>query len=158
MATDNVQISTAVGIDGNSYTTGIINDNLTNDDFLKLYLEELKSQDPTKPMDANQLLDNQLKMSQIQANNDMIASLKALSQSYQTSILSNAVNMIGKVVENDEIGENGVNLSYKIASIEQQDGEVILIGNKIKGLDENDNFILEDNFSKIPLNSIVRIY
>jgi len=79
MAVDNVQVTTAIGVDGNTYTTGVSNDTLTNDDFLMLYLEELKSQDPTKPMDANQLLDNQLKMSQIQTNNDMIESLKELS-------------------------------------------------------------------------------
>ena len=158
MATDNVQITTAVGIDGNKYTTGVSNDTLTNDDFLKLYLEELKSQDPTKPMDANQLLDNQLKMSQIQANNDMIESLKALSESYQASALSNAVSMIGKIVENGESGENGEKLSYKIASVEQKDGEVILVGNKITGIDEDNNLILETDFSRLPLNSINKIY
>lgn len=42
MAVDNVVTQSATGFDGNSYTTAISNDKLTNDDFLKLMLEEMK--------------------------------------------------------------------------------------------------------------------
>ncbi|MDZ7819063.1 MAG: flagellar hook capping FlgD N-terminal domain-containing protein [Aliarcobacter sp.] len=49
---DNIQVNSSVGIDGNSYTSAISNDQLTNDDFLKLMIQELKLQDPTKPMDS----------------------------------------------------------------------------------------------------------
>ena len=31
-----VQVNSSVGVDGNSYTTSVSNDNLTTDDFLKL--------------------------------------------------------------------------------------------------------------------------
>ena len=155
---DSVVVKSKSGIDGNTYTTQVINDQLTNEDFLRLFLEELKSQDPTKPMDADKLLDNQLKMNQIQANNDMIASLKTLSQTYKTSLLANAVNFINKTIQSSEIGEDGVNLTYKIASVEQQDGEVILVGKKVTGLDEDGNPILDDKFSKIALSNVVRIF
>jgi len=155
---DSVAVKSQTGIDGNTYTTHVINDQLTNEDFLKLFLEELKSQDPTKPMDADKLLDNQLKMSQMQTNNDMINSLKALSQTYKTSLLANAISFIDKTVQSSEIGEGGVNLTYKIASVEQKDGDVLLVGKKVTGLDDNGNPILDDNYSKIPLSSIVRIF
>jgi len=155
---DSVVVKSKSGIDGNTYTTQVINDQLTNEDFLRLFLEELKSQDPTKPMDADKLLDNQLKMNQIQANNDMIASLKTLSQTYKTSLLANAVNFINKTIQSSEIGDGGENLTYKIASVEQQDGEVILVGKKVTGLDEDGNPILDDKFSKIALSNVVRIF
>ena len=40
--TSNVQVNSSVGVDGNSYTTAVSNDKLTNDDFLKLMIQELK--------------------------------------------------------------------------------------------------------------------
>ena len=42
MAVDNVVVSSSTGVDGNSYTTAISNDTLTNEDFLELLLEEMK--------------------------------------------------------------------------------------------------------------------
>ena len=42
-----VEVNSSVGIDGNSYTTAISNDKLSNDDFLKLMIQELTLQDPT---------------------------------------------------------------------------------------------------------------
>ncbi len=68
MTVDNVKTATSVGADGNSYTTGVSNDKLTNDDFLKLMLTELKYQDPTKPMDSASMMDSQLQMSSIETN------------------------------------------------------------------------------------------
>jgi len=155
---DSVAVKSETGIDGNTYTTQIINDQLTNDDFLKLFLEELKSQDPTKPMDADKLLDNQLKMNQIQANNDMITSLQTLSQTYKTSLLANAVSFIDKTIQSSEVGENGANLTYKIASVEQQDGELLLVGKKVTGIDDSGNPILDDEYSKISLSNVIRIF
>ena len=155
---DSVVVKSQTGVDGNTYTTQVINDQLTNKDFLRLFLEELKSQDPTKPMDADKLLDNQLKMNQIQANNEMINSLKTLSQTYKTSLLANAVNFINKTIQSSEIGEGGKNLTYKITSVEQQDGEVILVGKKVTGIDDDGNPILDDKYSKIALSNVVRIF
>ena len=41
---------------GNKYTQSVSNDSLTTNDFLKLMIEELKLQDPTKPMDSAKML------------------------------------------------------------------------------------------------------
>ena len=122
---DSVQVRSSVGIDGNSYTTAISNDKLTNEDFLKLLLEEMKMQDPTKPMDSQELMNSQLKMSQITANHEMVNSLEQLSKSFKASALSNSVGFIGRVIEDGSINEElGINRSYLVDNIESRDGVV----------------------------------
>ena len=95
MDINDVSVNSSVGVDGNSYTTAISNDKLTNNDFLKLLLEEMKQQDPTKPMDSAALMDSQLQMSQIQSNTDMTKAMNDMSLAYTSSALSTAANMIG---------------------------------------------------------------
>ena len=68
MATDNIAITGSTGVDGNSYTTAVSNDKLTNEDFLNLMLEEMKMQDPTSPMDSSSMLSSQMQMSSIETN------------------------------------------------------------------------------------------
>jgi flagellar basal-body rod modification protein FlgD len=160
MAVDNVVTQSAVGVDGNSYTTAISNDKLTNDDFLKLMLEEMKQQDPTKPMDSAALMDSQLKMSTIQSNQDMSASLKSLQASYATSALSTAANMIGHYVSNGSTNDKGEVKLYKVETVENTDGELFLSVKEAIGVkdslknndteslsfyDPNTGFIFEDN-------------
>jgi len=133
MAVDNVIVNSKTGVDGNSYTQSISNDKLTNNDFLKLLLEELKMQDPTKPMDSNALMDSQLQMSQIEANADMSKSLAALTSSYSTSSLSNAVGLMGQTVQNGEIDEEtNLPIEYKIETIENKSGEIYVNMRKIE--------------------------
>ncbi len=96
MAVESVQTQSDVDAFGNSYTTKISNDNLTNEDFLTLLLEEMKQQDPTSPMDSNRMLDTQMQMSNIQTNLDLAKSMESLQTSYSLSALSTAANVIGK--------------------------------------------------------------
>jgi len=127
MATVNDAITQSkVGVDGNSYTTRVSKDKLTNEDFLKLMLEEMKQQDPTKPMDSKALMDSQLKMSSIQANQDMSSSLKELQASYATSALSNAANMIGHHVKDGSKDAKGSDKSYAVETVENKNGILYL--------------------------------
>ncbi len=126
MAAENVVTNSTVGLDGNSYTTSISNDQLTNDDFLKLMLEEMKMQDPTKPMDSQALMDSTLQMSSIDANNQMSAGMKSLEAAYASSSLATSAGLIGHVVENGSIGDNGLIKSYKVDTVESRDGELYL--------------------------------
>ena len=138
MAVDNVIVNSTTGVDGNSYTTAISNDKLTNDDFLKLLLEEMKMQDPTKPMDSQALMDSQLQMSQIQANDDMSKALTSLSESFKASSLSNAVGFMGKTIANGSIDEeSGILNSYKVNTVESINGEIYLNTNKQTGFYHN---------------------
>ncbi len=99
MSVDNVQVNTNRGVDGSSYTSSISNDQLTNSDFLKLMIEELKMQDPTKPMDSAQMLSTQMQMSTINTNLETIKTMETLAKTFSQSALSNAANVIGKVLK-----------------------------------------------------------
>ncbi|MEA3353669.1 MAG: flagellar hook capping FlgD N-terminal domain-containing protein [Campylobacterota bacterium] len=137
MAIDNVQTNTQVDNNGNSYTSSVSNDKLTNDDFLNLMIQELKMQDPTKPMDSDRMMDNQLKMSTIEANLDMTKSMEALKASYQVSSLSTAANLIGHIVEDGQIGDDGLSKSYKVDTIESSEGELYANVKQMIGLSDN---------------------
>ena len=131
---DGVIISTEVGFDGNAYTTSVSNDELTNDDFLLLMLEEMKQQDPTDPMDSQALMDSTLQMSSIQANEDMSAAMKSLEASYASTAISNAANMLGHIVEDGSMNSDGLLRSYKVETVENRDGEIYLNTREMVGI------------------------
>lgn len=134
MAVDNVTTSSSTGVDGNSYTTAVSNDKLTNDDFLLLMLEEMKQQDPTKPMDSAALMDSQLKMSTIQSNQDMATAMVSMQQAYASSALSTAANMIGHIVEDGSESSDGLLKSYKVETVENKDGELFVNAKQLVGI------------------------
>jgi len=134
MAVDNVVTSSSVGLDGNSYTSAVSNDTLTNEDFLTLMLEEMKQQDPTKPMDSAALMDSQLQMSTIQSNQDMAAAMIGLQASYAASSLSTAANMIGHIVEDGTLSYDGLLKSYKVETVENIDGELFANTRELVGI------------------------
>ncbi|MEA2049931.1 MAG: flagellar hook capping FlgD N-terminal domain-containing protein [Campylobacterota bacterium] len=136
MAVDTVTTSSSVDVNGNSYTTAVSNDELTNDDFLTLMIEELKMQDPTDPMDSSAMMDSQLQMSTIESNLSMAESMDALRSSYANSALSTAANLIGKTVGNGELGSDGYNKSFKIESISSEDGELNVVARQMTGLSD----------------------
>ena len=140
---DNIQVNTNVGIDGNSYTSTISNDQLTNDDFLKLMIQELKLQDPTKPMDSARMLSTQMQMSTISMNQEMIKAMQSIQTTFTQTALSNATGVIGKNIEDGNIGANGVTKAYTVRSVENVDGEVYVKAQEILYLE--DRIILEDS-------------
>ena len=134
MAVDNVITSQSTGVDGNSYTSSVSNDTLTNEDFLTLMLEEMKMQDPTSPMDSAKLMDSQLQMSTIQANQDMASAMTGLQASYAASALSSASNMIGRIVEDGSLSSDGLLKSYKVETVENIDGELFANAREMVGI------------------------
>jgi len=157
MAVDNVQVNSKVDVNGNSYTAAVSNDKLTNEDFLNLMIQELKMQDPTKPMDSNEMMSSQLQMSTIEANLNMSKSMDALKLSYANSALSTSANLIGKVVGTAELGENGLTKSYKIETISQEDGELYASARQMTGLAADGSIIYAEKPDKLPLSSITEI-
>jgi flagellar basal-body rod modification protein FlgD len=146
-AVDSVEIKSSVGVDGNSYTTAVSNDKLTNDDFLRLLLEEMKMQDPTKPMDSQKMMDSQLQMSTIEANVNMSKSMAALQASYANTALSTATAMIGNIIEDGSIGEDGIQKSFKVETIENKDGKTFVNAKQLIGLIDKLALITEDGSS-----------
>ena len=150
MAVDNVVTSSSTGYDGNSYTTAISNDKLTNEDFLMLMLQEMKMQDPTKPMDSAALMDSQLKMSTIESNQDMASAMVTMQKAYATSALSTAANLIGHIVEDGSQSSDGLLKSYKVETVENKDGELFVNARELVGIVDGlkdsgtDNLIMYD--------------
>lgn len=140
--TDNIKVNTNVGMDGNSYTSSISNDQLTNDDFLKLMIQELKLQDPTKPMDSAKMLSTQMQMSTLSMNQEMIKAMQSIQTAFTQTALSNATGLIGKNIEDGNIGANGIPKAYTVTSIENIDGEVYVKAREILYLE--DRVVLED--------------
>ncbi|MGB5919656.1 flagellar hook capping FlgD N-terminal domain-containing protein [Arcobacter sp.] len=156
--TDKVQVSTAIGKNGQQHTQAITNDALTNEDFLKLMLEQMKQQDPTKPQDAQNILNQQMQMSSIQTNLDMSNSMKALQASYQQSSLSDATNLINKIVDTGEVDDNGLLNSYAVSSVQMIDGEVFAMGNRIIAQGDDGKYQVDPETTRIPYNSIWAIH
>lgn len=155
MAVDSVTTASSTGIDGNAYTTSVSNDTLTNNDFLTLMLEEMKQQDPTDPMDSSALMDSQLKMSTIQANQDMAAAMTALQQSYANSALSTAANIIGHSVKTGETDDAGEDKIFKVVTVNNQDGEVYLQAQVFTGVVDGLKNSETDEIAKYDANGVI---
>ncbi|BFU77713.1 hypothetical protein ALC152_09280 [Arcobacter sp. 15-2] len=151
----NAQVSTGTDEYGNAVTTAIANDSLTNNDFLKLMLEELKQQDPTKPQDSAALMDSQLKMSTIQSNQDMSAAMTTLQASYANSALSTAANLVGKTVQNGETDDSGDNKVYKVNTIENKNGELYMKVAQMTGIVDGLKNTDTDKISRYDANGVI---
>lgn len=139
---DSITINSSTGLDGNSYTSTISNDQLTNDDFLALMIQELKMQDPTKPMDSSAMLSTQMQMSTISTNQELMKAMQSMQASFSQSSLSNASGIIGKNIEDGNLGENGITKAYTVRSVESVDGEIQAKAQQILYLE--DRIMLED--------------
>lgn len=137
-----IQVNTNVGVDGNTYTSAISNDQLTNNDFLKLMIQELKLQDPTKPMDSAKMLSTQMQMSTIATNQEMMKAMQSMQTAFTQTALSNATGIIGKNIEDGNIGEDGVTKAYTVRSIENVNGEIQVKAQQILYLE--DRIVLQD--------------
>ncbi|MGJ0298819.1 flagellar biosynthesis protein FlgD [Aliarcobacter cryaerophilus] len=123
------EINSVTGTDsyGNQYTQSVSNDSLTTNDFLKLMIEELKLQDPTKPMDSAKMLSTQMQMSTLNANMEMIKALQSIQTAFSQSSLSTATGVIGKNIENGSTNKDGALKAFTVESIENIEGEIQVI-------------------------------
>ena len=140
---DDIKINSSVGMDGNSYTNAISNDQLTNNDFLKLMIQELKLQDPTKPMDSAKMLSTQMQMSTISTNQEMMKVMQSMQTAFTQSSLSNASGIIGRNIEDGNVGENGITKAYTVRSVENIDGVIQVKAQQILYLE--DRIVLGDS-------------
>jgi flagellar basal-body rod modification protein FlgD len=154
--TDTVKTQVESDKYGNKYSTAVSNDKLTNEDFLNLLLTEMKMQDPTKPMDSDRMLQNQMDMSTIDANTKMTESMKSLEKAFTQSNISASAGMIGQIVEKG-VSEDGTTYQFLVSSVEQKDGEIILNGKRLTGKDENGGVILSEDNTQIQYNEVTKI-
>lgn len=71
---------------------------LDQEDFLKLMIEQFRAQDPTNPTDPSQMVGQMAQFSQIAATQQMQASFSQLANSLQGDQVMNAANLIGRDV------------------------------------------------------------
>ena len=88
---------------------------LSNEDFLHLFLEELKNQDPTDPMDNQKILEQTSQLASIEANEALKSSLETMSSSIAQSTQFTATSMIGRSAK---INDNN-NIEVKSANSEK---------------------------------------
>lgn len=124
--TSSVATTSSTDAYGNSYTTSVSTDGLSNDDFITLMLTELSMQDPTDPVDSSTMLDNQLQLSTLEANLATVEAMESLQASFEHSALSTSATLIGNIVENGDTNDDGELKQYKISSVEGIDGEIYL--------------------------------
>ncbi|RME13534.1 MAG: hypothetical protein D6804_00135, partial [Aquificota bacterium] len=77
-----------------NYTQGV--DNLSSDDFLKIYMETLKYQDPFQPQDLSKMLEDMTRLNQVKYMNDMRSFMEGLKGWFNQITLLSGLNLIGK--------------------------------------------------------------
>ncbi len=77
-----------------NYTQGV--DNLSSEDFLKIYMETLKYQDPFQPQDLSKMLEDMTKLNQIKYMNDMKTLMEGLKGWFNQITLLSSLSLIGK--------------------------------------------------------------
>lgn len=95
---------------------------MTSEDFMKLLVTQLQNQDPSNPMDSDQLLNQVSQMRSLQANLELESALKGLTLSQQ---LSSASDLIGKTVT-AVTGDQNVEVTGAVESVLVKDGKTLL--------------------------------
>ena len=96
---------------------------LSTDDFMKLFLAQLQNQDPTKPMDDSQMLNELSQMTQVQT-------LQGVQQALAGSQLAQSSALIGKNVTGLDV--NGTAVNGVVTSVTQSSdaGLVLQVGSQ----------------------------
>lgn len=71
---------------------------LSQADFLSLLTQQMRNQDPTKPMDSSQMVSQLAQISQVSATQALQASFDGLSKSLQGNQILQASNLVGRTV------------------------------------------------------------
>ena len=103
---------------------------LDKDAFMKLFLEELKMQDPTEPMNTEKMLEQTAQLATMEMNNNMQKSLEELTNTLHSTSKFNTISAIGKMADT---GNRYLNVTDEIneANFELYFGDDILSGEVI---------------------------
>ena len=98
---------------------------LTSDDFLQLLITQLQNQDPSNPMDSDQLLQQISEMRALQSNIELSDSLQSLTLSQQ---LTSATSFLGKQVAGTDANQQTV--TGTVSQVVVSGGQTLLsVGN-----------------------------
>ncbi|GAA0435324.1 MAG: flagellar hook assembly protein FlgD [Bacillota bacterium] len=103
---------------------------LGKDEFLKILMTQLQSQDPTNPMDDREFISQMAEFSSLEQMMNMTNSIDTLVQSQLVSPVIKYSHMIGKEVTyqayDEETGEKLDIETSKVIAVSQKDGWAIL--------------------------------
>ena len=86
-------------------------------DFLSLLVQQMRNQDPTKPMDSSQMVSQLAQISQVSATQALQTSFDDLGKSLQGNQILQASGMIGRdVVVPSEAGTLAASFSFSTTS------------------------------------------
>lgn len=113
---------------------------LSQADFLSLLTQQMRNQDPTKPMDSSQMVSQLAQISQVSATQSLQVSFDALAKSLTGNQMLEAGSMVGKRVtvpsNAGQLGADGLDGAVNVA-----DGGRVLVqvldrnGNTVRTLD-----------------------
>ncbi len=124
------------------------NDLISRDAFLKLFIEQLKNQDPLNPMKNYELSAQLAQFSSLEQLYNINGNFEKFTKSLSKTTYFQGINLIGKRInyEGNEIaksGEQPIKIKFKL----NDDSEKI----NINIYDENDNFV-----NSIELNNLTK--
>ena len=79
-----------------NYTPGV--DSMSSEDFLKVYLETLRYQDPFQAQDLSKMLDDMVKLNQVRFFNDIRSFTEGIKALFNQSTLISGLSLVGKDV------------------------------------------------------------
>jgi len=79
-----------------TYTTDKEHTAFTGEEFMTMFLEELKYQDPTAPQDADKILEQTSQLSNLEAIKNQTSTLESLATNLEALQTSNYIHYIGK--------------------------------------------------------------
>ena len=95
---------------------------LTQKDFMKLLIAEMTHQDPTSPLDNQQMVQQ---MASLQTLESTAALTDGINNLVRVNQLSSASSLIGKIVAGAD--ENGDPVSGKVDSVEVHNNQVVVM-------------------------------
>lgn len=102
------------------------------DSFLKLFLTQLQNQDPTEPLDTNQMTDQIVQFSQVEQQINTNTKLDGISKSVQGSALNAALPYVDKIIEykGDKFNLAGGYSEFSYATASKAESVVVTIKNE----------------------------
>lgn len=99
-------------------------------DFLKLLITQLKTQDPTKPLDDKEFIGQMAQFTSLKQMNELTGNIKTLIKEFTFTKAVNLVNKQVQWVDNNGVVHNGTVNSVKVKNGETSlnvEGEEVLL-------------------------------
>ncbi|EAW7231489.1 flagellar basal body rod modification protein [Listeria monocytogenes] len=138
---DGISSLSGANQNANNAVTSSVSKTLGKDDFMKLFLTSLQYQDPSSPLDTNEMMSQMAQLSLMEQVANMTTAVDKLSEQAQNSALQSAVNFIGKDIKG--VSLNSEVISGKVESVQQTTNGVMLK--------------LKDNDSLVPMTYVTEI-